>query len=242
MFRNKSLRHTWGRKEKGVSVFGTIKMEKRKSGGDERETQINFHPENCFENAENLFIFIRLASLRREKCQAFNNKWRNPFLVSCRRVHQLRDLHQLASHTPKKSIKKTNLKSPGNKTRDFSTVFQDSVKFIMKFFLLPLESVHSVGLGWIKYDFHSLLSIWKIWERLLRKREGNSKWKINLSTKGHFHNEVFRSLPLMTCHQEVFALQVDLQGFLAKKFIIVPTRVRESARTAATSIDGRNFQ
>jgi hypothetical protein len=47
----------------------------------------------------------------------------------------------------------------------------------------------------------------------------------------------FRLL-LMTCHQEVFALQVDLQGFLAKE---IHHRAKQGANFLATFVGG-NFQ
>lgn len=58
MFRNKSFAPCMRGRQKGKGSFGFWHNQTRK--GDEREKiQINFHPENCFEIAENLFIFIR---------------------------------------------------------------------------------------------------------------------------------------------------------------------------------------
>jgi hypothetical protein len=70
-----------GRKEKGVTVFGTIKMGKKRKRKKEREkrrrrTQINFHPENCFENARKIYLFSFVWLLYDEK------SGENPFFVS----------------------------------------------------------------------------------------------------------------------------------------------------------------
>lgn len=61
MFRNKSFAPCMRGRQKGKGSFGcgTIKREKEKRSETREKIQINFHPENCFEIAENLFIFIR---------------------------------------------------------------------------------------------------------------------------------------------------------------------------------------
>jgi hypothetical protein len=97
-----------------------------------------------------------------------------------------------------------------------------------------------VGLGWIKYDFHSLLSIWKIWERLLRKpaREENAKWKINSSTKGHFHNEVSRLLAVDDLPSRSFRITSWFTGIFSEG-IHHPTN--EGAKAVQLSLTGVEF-
>lgn len=68
-----------------------------------------------------------------------------------------------------------------------------------------------------------------------KKARRNSKWKINSSTKGHFHNEVFRLLAVDDLPSRTFRITSWFTGIFSEE---IHHRAKQGAKFRATFIDG----